>query len=104
MNRRNRGLRTAAALAIGMLAVSACDNGLTEVNQNPNAPENVPLNTVLLRGMWDINNNSALFYHIPFHKSGYSYRSYKYICITAQFFQIFCTAVSDRNCCINRFL
>ncbi|MGD8282167.1 MAG: hypothetical protein PVF69_13480, partial [Gemmatimonadota bacterium] len=59
MTRRNRGLRTAAALALGMLAVSACDNGLTNVNENPNAPEEVPLNNVLLNGIWDINNNTA---------------------------------------------
>jgi hypothetical protein len=42
-----------------MLAVSACDNGLTNVNENPNAPEEVPLNNVLLNGIWDINNNTA---------------------------------------------
>ena len=48
-----------AALAVGMLAFTGCDSGLTEVNENPNAPENVPMGNVLLRGMWDIVNNSA---------------------------------------------
>jgi hypothetical protein len=48
-----------AVLALGMLAFTGCDNGLTEVNENPNAPESVPMNNVLLRGVWDIANNSG---------------------------------------------
>lgn len=48
-----------AALALSVLAVSGCENGLTDINKNPNAPESVPMNNVLLRGMWDIANNSA---------------------------------------------
>jgi len=46
-------------LALGMLAVSACETDLTKINENPNAPLVVPLNNVLLRGVWDVANNSA---------------------------------------------
>jgi hypothetical protein len=59
MIRRNRGFGSVAVLAFGMLAVSGCQTDLTKINENPNAPETVPLNNVLLRGLWDIANNSA---------------------------------------------
>lgn len=48
-----------AALAVGMVVVSGCETDLTKINTNPNAPETVPLNNVLLRGVWDIANNSV---------------------------------------------
>jgi hypothetical protein len=47
-----------AVLALGMLAVSGCENGLTDINANPNAPENVPVNNLLLAGIWDVAQNS----------------------------------------------
>lgn len=59
MLRRNRGVGTVAAVALGVLAFSGCQTDLTKINENPNAPENVPLQNVLLRGMWDVANNSA---------------------------------------------
>ena len=59
MIRRNRRFGTVAALALGLLVVSACDSGLTEVNENPNAPEAVPVNNLLLGGVRDVLQNSG---------------------------------------------
>ncbi len=43
----------AHALAL-ILASTACERGLTEVNANPNQPEVVPVENVLLSGIWDV--------------------------------------------------
>jgi hypothetical protein len=59
MNTRNQKLRTLIALALGILLVGACDQGLTGINKNPNAPEEVPVNNLLLGGIWDVSNNAA---------------------------------------------
>jgi hypothetical protein len=59
MNTRNQRFSTLIALALGILLVGACDQGLTGVNKNPNAPEEVPVNNLLLGGIWDVANNSA---------------------------------------------
>jgi hypothetical protein len=39
--------------------MSACDLGLTGVNDNPNNPETVPVETVLASGIWNLVANSA---------------------------------------------
>lgn len=57
MIKRNRRLGTVAALAMGLLVAGACDSGLTEVNENPNSPEVVPINNLLLGGIWDVLQN-----------------------------------------------
>jgi hypothetical protein len=59
MIRQNRRFGAVAVLALGVLAVSACDSGLTEVNENPNAPEAVPVANLLLGGVRDVLQNSA---------------------------------------------
>jgi hypothetical protein len=56
--KRNRRFG-AALLAMGALAVTACENDLTEINQNPNAPESVPVNNVLLSGIRDVVQNNG---------------------------------------------
>lgn len=55
--RHNRWLRVLPAIAI-TLAMGACDDGLTEINENPNAPETVPVENVLLSGVWDVLANA----------------------------------------------
>jgi hypothetical protein len=43
-----------------MVAAGACDDGLTEVNQNPNAPEDVPVAVLLASGIWDaVDSNTG---------------------------------------------
>lgn len=58
MRTRNRwlGAVVAAALALGSVA---CEDGLTEINENPNAPEDVPVGNVLLGGIWDVVANAG---------------------------------------------
>lgn len=56
MIKRNRFLAAVPALMLA-IAASACDDGLTDINQNPNAPEDVPLGNVLLGGIWDVAAN-----------------------------------------------
>ena len=53
MNRWNRRF----AVAFGILIVAACGDGLTETNENPNAPEVVPVENLLLKGIWDVVAN-----------------------------------------------
>ena len=48
-----------SALAFGILLAGACDNDLTRINENPNAPETVPVNNLLLRGIWDVAQNGG---------------------------------------------
>jgi hypothetical protein len=40
----------AAALLLGM---TACEDGLTDINRNPNAAEEVPVAYLLAGGMWN---------------------------------------------------
>ena len=54
MNKPNRRFAAAFAVGFGVLVATACDSGLTEVNENPNAPEVVPVENLLLRGIWDV--------------------------------------------------
>ena len=46
-------------VAFGVLMMAACDGGLTEVNENPNAPEVVPVENLLLKNLWDIAANGG---------------------------------------------
>ena len=54
----NRWL-VAVPAALIALGASACENGLTDVNKNPNAPEVVPVENVLLSGIWDVAANAG---------------------------------------------
>lgn len=56
--KRNMRLWVAPALVLA-LGVGACEDGLTEINQNPNAPEDVPVGNVLLGGIWDVVANAG---------------------------------------------
>ena len=56
---RIRRFGTVAALALGLVVASACDSGLTEVNENPSAPEAVPVANLLLGGVRDVLQNSG---------------------------------------------
>jgi hypothetical protein len=56
MNMRNRHWAAVAAL---VLTTSACDSLLTDINQNPNAPESVPVTNLLLGGIRDVAQNAA---------------------------------------------
>ena len=55
ISKRSLGL---AALVLAM-GLGGCDDGLTEINRNPNAPEDVPVENVLLGGIWDVMANAA---------------------------------------------
>jgi len=59
MSKRNRRVGPLATLALVAMTASACDSGLTEVNQNPNSPENVPVNNLLLGGVRDVAQNGG---------------------------------------------
>lgn len=59
MNMRIPKLGTLSALALGVFLVGGCDQGLTGVNENPNAPEEVPVNNLLLGGIWDVAQNQG---------------------------------------------
>lgn len=49
-----------AASALGLaLATSACDDGLSDINRNPNNPEDVPVAAILASGMWDVVSNAG---------------------------------------------
>lgn len=64
MTRRIRRYAALPAAAIAVLIVGGCDQGLTEVNENPNAPESVPVQNLLLGGIWDVaspNGNRGVF-------------------------------------------
>lgn len=49
--RKSRLSVTASILAL-TLGVGACDEGLTEINQNPNAPEDVPASNLFAQGIF----------------------------------------------------
>lgn len=57
MTKRIQKLCTLSAFVLGTVVVGACDQGLTGVNENPNAPEEVPVNNLLLGGIWDVAQN-----------------------------------------------
>jgi hypothetical protein len=59
MTRRARRFGATALVAVGTLLAAACENDLTEINQNPNAPESVPVNNVLLSGLRDVAQNAG---------------------------------------------
>lgn len=44
-------MKSAAVLALTALAVGACDEGLTDINRNPNAPEAVPAELLFTSGV-----------------------------------------------------
>ncbi len=56
MNKRNQ--RLASAVTVAVLMAAGCDQGLTDVNENPNAPESVPVENLLLGGIWDVAANN----------------------------------------------
>src|SRR5690606_32901564 len=58
MIKTSRWTRALAGLAL-MGAVSAGEDGLTEANENPNNPETVPVQTILLSGIWPLASNEA---------------------------------------------
>jgi len=49
----------AATLALLLLAVGGCEEGLTEINRNPNSPEDVPTKNVLLNGIRNVVGRST---------------------------------------------
>ncbi len=58
MNKRNRILAAVPALVL-VMALGACEHDLTSINQNPNAPEVVPVGNVLIGGIWDVAANAG---------------------------------------------
>ncbi len=59
MTKRNRRFAGVSAAAIAVLIATGCDQGLTEVNVNPNAPETVPIQNLILGGIWDVAANGG---------------------------------------------
>lgn len=52
-------LKATPVLAL-LVSASACDEGLTDVNKNPNSPEQVPAQNVLASGIWDaVSSNNG---------------------------------------------
>lgn len=44
-----------------LVAAGACDDGLTDINKNPNAPEDVPVEVLLASGIWDaVDSNGGV--------------------------------------------
>lgn len=54
----NRLTWVVPALALAV-AAGGCESDLTEINANPNAPEEVPVGNVLLGGIWDVVANAG---------------------------------------------
>lgn len=48
-----------AVPALSLVLAAGCDDGLTDVNRNPNAPEDVPVDVLLASGIWDAVDNST---------------------------------------------
>ncbi|HEX6040245.1 SusD/RagB family nutrient-binding outer membrane lipoprotein [Longimicrobium sp.] len=42
-----------AVPALSLVLAAGCDDGLTDINKNPNAPEDVPVEVLLASGIWD---------------------------------------------------
>ena len=59
MTKRNRRLATISAASFVVLIAGGCDQSLTDVNINPNAPEVVPVENMLLGGIWDVVANGG---------------------------------------------
>jgi hypothetical protein len=59
MNKRSRRVAALSAAAFAVLTAGGCDRGLTDVNLNPNAPETVPVENLLLGGIWDVTANQG---------------------------------------------
>ncbi|HEX6909228.1 MAG TPA: SusD/RagB family nutrient-binding outer membrane lipoprotein [Longimicrobium sp.] len=57
MRKLNTFLRAVPALLL--LGAAGCDDGLTEINRNPNSPENVPVEFLLAAGIWDAVDSNA---------------------------------------------
>ncbi len=58
MRKLNTVLRAVPALLL-LGAAAGCDDGLTEINRNPNSPENVPVEFLLASGIWDAVDSNA---------------------------------------------
>ena len=56
--RLNRLLTAVPALAVA-IAAAGCDDGLSDINRNPNNPEDVPVSSVLESGIWDVVANAG---------------------------------------------
>jgi len=80
-----RKLTVAASLALA-LGVSACDNGLTDVNKNPNSPESVSPSLLfpqaavssILRARSDMEITPSAFTHWPQYMAEYQYPEISY--------------------------
>jgi hypothetical protein len=60
MRRLNTLLRVLPALPL-LLVAAGCDEGLTEINKNPNSPEEVPVEFLLASGIWDaVDSNGGV--------------------------------------------
>lgn len=58
MKNLKRRIAAACGAAFAVLMLAACNTGLTSVNENPNAPEVVPVENLLLKGIWDVSANN----------------------------------------------
>ena len=80
-----RNLTVAASLALA-LGVSACDQGLTDVNKNPNAPENVSpallfpqaVTSSIARARSDMEITPSAMVHWPQYMAEYQYPEISY--------------------------
>lgn len=63
MRMHRRIVAVAALTTLG--AMGACDNGLTDINRNPNSPEVVPVEFLLAGGIWTtvVSSGSAGFHN-----------------------------------------
>jgi hypothetical protein len=60
MRKLNTLLRVLPALPL-LFAAAGCDDGLTEINRNPNSPESVPVEFLLASGIWDaVDSNQGV--------------------------------------------
>ena len=61
---KSKTLRGALPAFALLLAAGACESGLTEANQNPNSPEEVPVEYILASGLWDaVGSNTGVGTH-----------------------------------------
>lgn len=60
MRKLNTLLRVLPAVPL-LLAAAGCDDGLTDINRNPNSPEDVPVEFLLASGIWDaVDSNTGV--------------------------------------------